>query len=111
MSSPDRRPPSDAGDPQETRRQGVDLVAILFAYVLPLSLVTVVLFAAHLGGIALALLGVEALIVLAVVLARRRPQRAVGMAPPTRRPWLVPLSMVLVVAGVVGVAILAASAG
>lgn len=111
MSSPDQRPASDPGDPQEARGQGVDLVAILFAYVLPLSLVTVVLFAAHLGGIALVLLGVEALIVLAVVLARRRPQRAVGMAPPTRRPWLVPLSMVLVVAGVVGVAILAASAG
>lgn len=81
-------------------------MAITFAYILPLSLVTVVLFAAHLGGIALALLAVEA-----VVIARRRPPHPAGMAPPTSRPWLVPLVMVLVVGGVVGVAVLAASAG
>jgi sterol desaturase/sphingolipid hydroxylase (fatty acid hydroxylase superfamily) len=89
----------------------VDLVAITFAYILPLSLVTVVLFAAHLGGIALALLAVEAVVIVAVVIARRRPPHPAGMAPPTSRPWLVPLVMVLVVGGVVGVAVLAASAG
>ena len=96
-------------DGPEGRR--LDAVAIVFAYVLPLSVVTVVLFAAHLGGIALALLAVEAVIVVAVVIARRRPQRPAGMAPATSRPWLVPLIMVLVVAGVVGIAVLAASSG
>lgn len=97
-----RRPPG---------RRPVDLVAVLFAYVLPLALVTAGLVVTGLGLLAVALLTVEACVLLAVVLLRRRPPPAPGIGAPTRRPWLVPLVMVAIVGGVVAVAVLAAAAG
>ena len=97
-----RRPPG---------RRRVDLVAVLFAYVLPLALVTVGLIVTGLGVLAVALLAVEAGVLLAVVLVRRRPPRAPGIGAPTRRPWLVPLVMVAIVGGVVAVAVIAAGTG
>jgi amino acid transporter len=86
-----------------------ELTAILVAYVLPLAIFTVVLIAAHLALIAVALLTVEGLVVLAIVIARRRPPRPAGMAPPSRRPWLIPAAMIVIFAAIVGVAVLAAS--
>ncbi len=97
-----RRPPG---------RRPVDLVAVLFAYVLPLALVTAGLIVTGLGVLAVALLAVEACVLLAVVLMRRRPPQAPGLGEPTRRPWLVPLVMVAIVGGVVAVAVIAAAAG
>ena len=97
MSNPNRRP--------------LDLVAVLFAYVLPLGLVTVGLVAVGLAGLAVALLVVEACLLTAVVIVRRRPARPPGVGAPSPRPWLVPLVMVAVVGAVVAVAVLAAAAG
>ena len=97
MSNPNRRP--------------LDLVAVLFAYVLPLGLVTVGLVAVGLGGLAVALLVVEACLLTAVVIVRRRPARPAGVGAPSPRPWLVPLVMVAVVGAVVAVAVLAAAGG
>lgn len=84
-----------------------ELVAALFVYVLPLLLVSGLLALAGLGGLALALLGVEACVAGLTVLAKRRPARPLPVAP-SRRPWLVPLAMVGVLAGIAGVAVLAA---
>ncbi len=119
MSAPDRpaaTTPSDRGQnpkvppgPAEEPGRAFELTAILIAYVLPLAVFTVVLIAAHLPLIAGALLAVEALVVLAIVIARRRPQRPAGMAPPTRRPWLIPAAMIAIFTAIVGVALLAAS--
>jgi len=119
MSAPDRpaaTTPSDPGQhpkvpprPAEEPGRAFELTAILIAYVLPLAVFTVVLIAAHLALIAGALLAVEALVVLAIVIARRRPQRPAGMAPPTRRPWLIPAAMIAIFTAIVGVALLAAS--
>ena len=92
-------------------RRPVDLIAVLFAYVLPLALVTVGLIVTGLGVLAVALLAVEACVLLAVVLMRRRPPRAPGIGAPTRRPWLVPLVMVAIVGGVVAIAVIAAGTG
>jgi len=47
-------------------------------------------------------------VVLAIIIARRRPQRPAGTAP-TRRPWLIPAAMIAIFATIVGVAVLAAS--
>ncbi len=91
--------------------RGLTVIAVSLAYVLPLGLFTTLLIAEHLTGIALALLAVEACVVLACTVARRRPQRRAGMAPASRRPWIVPLIMVLLVGCVVAVAMLAAAAG
>lgn len=87
-----------------------DVVAAVVVYVLPLLLVSGLLAVVGLGGLALALLGVEACVVALTVLAKRRPGRPVPSAPSTR-PWLVPVGMVAVLAGVVGIAVVAASGG
>lgn len=91
-------------------RRPLDLVAVLFAYVLPLALVTAGLVVTGLGVLAVALLAAEGCVLLAVVLMRRRPPRPPGMGAPTRRPWLVPLVMVAIVGGVIAVAVIAAAA-
>jgi len=119
MSAPDRpeatkhsnrgQNPNVPPGPAEELGRAFELTAILIAYVLPLAMFTVVLIAAHLALIAGALLTVEALVVLAIIIARRRPQRPAGMAPPTRRPWLIPAAMIAIFAAIVGVAVLAAS--
>lgn len=83
-----------------------EALTALFVYVLPLLLVSAGLAAVGLGGLALALLGVEAVVATATVLAKRpRPQ---GRSDPARRPWLAPLAMVAVLGAVAGVAALAA---
>lgn len=84
-----------------------ELLAALFVYVLPLLLVSVGLAAVGLGGLALALLGIEAVVATATGLAKR--PRPVGRAAgPARHPWLVPLAMVALLGAVAGVAALAA---
>ena len=83
-----------------------EALTALFVYVLPLLLVSAGLAAVGLGGLALALLGVEAVVATATVLAKR--PRAPGRPAPSRRPWLVPLAMVAVRGAVAGVAALAA---
>lgn len=83
-----------------------EALTALFVYVLPLLLVSVGLFVVGLGGLALALLGVEAVVATATVLAKR--PRAAGPRRPSRRPWLVPLAMVAVLGAVAGAASLAA---
>lgn len=113
MTTPDAERVT-AGDPRRPATEpsgGLTVLAVLVAYVLPLGLFTALLIAEHLTAIALALLAIEAGVVLAITIARRRPQRRAGMAPASRRPWIVPLIMVLIVAGVVAVAMLAAAAG
>lgn len=83
-----------------------EALTALFVYVLPLLLVSAGLAAVGLGGLALALLGVEAVVATATVLAKR--PRPPGRSGPSRRPWLVPLAMVAVLGAVAGVAALAA---
>ena len=83
-----------------------EALTALFVYVLPLLLVSAGLAAVGLGGLALALLGVEAVVATATVLAKR--PRSAGARSPSRRPWLVPLAMVALLAAVAGVASLAA---
>lgn len=97
MSAPGRRP--------------LDLVAVLFAYVLPLALVVGLLAAVGLGQLALGLLAVEGCVVVAVVVVRRRPPRPAGMGAPSSRPWLVPTVMCALVGGVVAISVLAARTG
>ena len=88
----------------ESRRG--DAVAILVVYVVPLTAVTVALLAVGLPRLALALLAVEAVVVAAVLAAKRRPD---ARPAPSTRPWLVPLVMVgllgLMVAGAVAVSL------
>ncbi len=87
-----------------------DLLVLLGVYVLPLAVVAALLVAAGLPGLAVALLVVEAVVVAVTVLVRRRPPPDPAR-PPTSRPWLVPLVMVLLLAGVVGLASLVAGRG
>ena len=87
-----------------------DLVVALFVYVLPLLAVSAFLALSGLGGLALALLGVEACVAGATVLAKRRPARTSPRAP-SRRPWLVPLAVLAVLGGIVGIAVLGARSG
>lgn len=83
-----------------------EALTALFVYVLPLLLVSVGLALVGLGGLALALLGVEAVVATATVLAKR--PRAATPRGPARHPWLVPLAMVALLGAVAGVASLAA---
>lgn len=87
-----------------------ELLTALFVYVLPLLAVSGLLALAGLGGLALALLGVEACVAGATVVAKRRPARSSSRVA-GRRPWLVPLAMVAVLGGIVGIAILGARSG
>lgn len=87
-----------------------DVMAVVLVYVLPLLLVSVLLALVGLAGLALALLAIEGCIVAITIAVRRRPART-GPAGPARRPWLVPLAMLAVVGGVVGLSILGARAG
>ena len=87
-----------------------DLVVVLLVYVLPLLLVSALLWLAGLGGLALALLAVEGGVVAVTAAVRRRPPRP-RAAGPARRPWLAPLAMVGVIGGIVGLSVLASHAG
>lgn len=87
-----------------------ELITALFVYVIPLAAISGLLALAGLGGLAVALLAIEACVVLATVVARRRPA-ATHPRPPSRRPWLVPVAMVGVLAGVAGIAVIGAHSG
>ena len=84
-------------------RDPFTFVLVLLLYVLPFGAAVVVLFAVGLPVLAVALLVIEAGVVLAIVIARRPP------APPTgrRRPgWVVPVTMVGVLVAMAGVTVL-----
>ena len=93
---------SPAPDPDTASRAaappGSGLLAALFLYVLPVTVVSGLLALAGLGGLALALLGVEAVVAGLTLLVRRRPARP---GTPSRRPWLVPLLMVGILVAIV----------
>lgn len=89
---------SPAPAPLEDRPRGAGLLAVLFLYVLPVTMVSGLLALAGLGVLAVALLVVEAVVAGLTVLVRRRPARPSG---PSRRPWLVPLVMVAVLVAIV----------
>ena len=84
------------------------LIAVLLIYVLPLTVATVFLVQVGLGVLALALVAVEA-VVLLTVLAVREPSPA--RREPTPRPWLVPVAMVGALGAMVLVAMLASRGG
>jgi len=88
-----------------------DATLVLLVYVLPLGLVSVLLALAGLWVLAGGLLAVEAVVAAATVLARRRPARTPAATAPSRRPWLVPLVMVGLLAALVAVAVLGSRAG
>lgn len=101
-----------ATDPERSGRG--ELGAILVVYVIPLLLTVGALWAVGLRVLAGSLLAVEVVVVSIVIAIRRRPvtPRVSGAArPPSRRPWLVPLVMVAVLGGIVGLAALASQAG
>ena len=85
------------------------LAAVLFAYVLPLLGVAVLLALSGLWGFALLLVGGEAVMATVVTVVRRRPART--NTAPSRRPWLVPLVMVVLLGAMVAAAALASRAG
>lgn len=85
------------------------LPALLFAYVLPVLGVAGFLALSGLWGLALVVVGGEAVMSTVVVLVRRRPPAA--RTGPSRRPWLVPVVMVALLAAMVGIAVLAARFG
>ena len=87
-------------------RDRTETVVLVLFWVLPLLVVAGLLAHAGLVVIAVALLAVEALVGLAVLVARRRPSR-----PGTPRPWLVPAVMVGVLLALVAVTLLAAGVG
>ena len=83
--------------------------AVLFAYVIPVLGVAGLLALSGLWGLALIVVGGEALMSAVVVAVRRRPARDRGT--PSRRPWLIPLVMVVLLAAMVGIAFLAEALG
>lgn len=87
-------------------RDRTETVVLVLFWVLPLLVVAGLLACVGLVVIAVALLGVEVVVGLAVLVARRRPERT---AKP--RPWLVPVVMVGVLVGLVGLTLLSARAG
>lgn len=100
--------PSPRGS-RPARTRG-DVVLALVVYVLPLLLVSGLLARAGLGGLALALLAVEAVVAGVTLRARRAPERTVR-AGPSPRPWLVPLAMAGVLAAVLATAVLGTRLG
>ena len=94
---------SEAVESEGTDR--TDLVLVLVCYVVPLLGAAVLLVLVGLGGLAAALLAVEVVVASVTFAVRRRPARPAG---PARRPWLVPLAMLAVLALLGGVAVLAA---
>ena len=80
---------------------------VLVLYVIPLGAAAVLLALAGLPLIALALVVVEAVVATAVLIAKRPPRN-----PQAPRPgWVVGLALVLVLAGLLGLTVLAAAYG
>lgn len=90
-----------------SERDRVETGLLIGLWVLPLLATVAFLFAVDLPQIALALLAVELVVGAATVLARRRPERPAGSS----RPWLVPLLMVGALVAMVGIAVVASTAG
>jgi hypothetical protein len=91
----------------EAGRDRSDVVVLVVVWVLPLLAASALLALAGLPLIAGALLAVEAAVGLCVLLASRRPAR------PARepRPWAVPLAMLAVLVGLLGLTLLAVRLG
>ena len=87
-------------------RDRTETVVLVLFWVLPLLVVSGLLASVGLVVIAIALLAVEAVVGLAVLVARRRPAR-----PGKQRPWLVPAAMGGVLVALVAVTLLAARVG
>lgn len=92
-----------------SRDAPLPLSAVLFAYVLPVLGVAAFLALSGLWGLALVVVGGEAVMSAVIVLVRQRPARPANS--PSRRPWLVPLVMVVLLALMVGVAVFGARSG
>lgn len=86
--------------------QPLPLPALLFAYVLPVLGVAAFLALSGLWGLALVVVGGEAVMSAVVVLVRRRP--AAARTGPSPRPWLVPAVMVALLAAMAVLAVVAA---
>jgi len=89
-------------------RDPFTVVLVLLVYVLPLGAAAALLWAVGLPFLAVSLLVVEAVVVVAVVLAKR-PARASSRGP--RPAWVVPGAMVGVLVALVGVTLIAARLG
>ena len=85
-----------------------DLVLLLVVYVIPVGVAAVLLALADLGVLAIALVVIEAVVATTVYVARRRPEVP---AQPSRRPWLVPSTMIAALGLMVVVAVVASRAG
>jgi hypothetical protein len=82
-----------------------DLVLLLVVYVIPVGVAAVLLALVGLGILAIALVVIEAVVATSVYVARQRPERP---AEPSRRPWLVPATMIGALGLMVVVAVVAA---
>jgi hypothetical protein len=85
-----------------------DLVLLLVVCVIPVGVAAVLLTLADLGVLAVALVIIEAIVATTVYVARQRPEQP---AVPSKRPWLVPASMIGALGLMVVVAIIASQAG
>lgn len=85
-----------------------DLVLLLVVYVIPVGVAAVLLALADLGILAVALVVIEAVVATTVYVARQQPERP---AEPSRRPWLVPASMIGALGVMVVIAIIASKQG
>jgi hypothetical protein len=89
-------------------RDPFTVVLVLLVYVLPLGAAAALLWAVGLPFLAVSLLVVEAVVAVAVLIAKR-PARATPRAP--RPGWVVPAAMVGVLVALLGVTLLAARLG
>lgn len=89
-------------------RDPFTIVLVLLVYVLPLGGAVALLFAVGLPVIAVSLLVVEAVVAVAVLIAKR-PARTRTTGP--RPGWFVPAMMAAVLLGLVGVAVVGARFG
>lgn len=85
-----------------------DLVLLLVVYVIPVGVAAVLLALADLGILAVALVVIEAVVAATVYAVRQRPEAA---PEPSRRPWLIPASMIAALGLMVVVAVVASHAG
>lgn len=92
-----------------TDKAPLPLSAVLFAYVLPVLGVAGLLALSGLWVFALVVVGGEVLMSAVVLWVRRRPTSP--RTAPSRRPWLVPLVMLVLLAAMAGIAVLAEQAG
>lgn len=89
--------------PESDRQSGGGFVSlVVFVYVLPVLFVAGLLALAGLRVLAVALGVIEAVVSVAVVLAKRAPVQLGVRAEPSRRPWLVPLIALAIPAVIAG---------